>query len=255
MASRPTLRLLCLQNISILEQLRIEEALLRTDTGNWCLFNQGSSPAVVLGISGKPEKLLNAEKWSRQPLPLIRRFSGGGTVVVDSNTLFVTLIIQQADLPEVACYPEPILRWTETLYAPALPAGSFERLENDYAIAGRKFGGNAQYLTRGRWLHHSSLLWDYDPQLMDYLSIPERQPRYRGGRSHSDFLCRLNCYLTSPATLFTGVQQQLSQYFKLLETQSEEIQKYTQRTHRQATCLEELKSCRKGTKEDRINTV
>ena len=59
-------------------------------------------------------------------VPVIKRFSGGGTVVVDSNTQFVTLIFNQADLPEVAAQPRTIMQWTasfyETLFA---PLGSF----------------------------------------------------------------------------------------------------------------------------------
>ncbi len=49
-----TFHLLQLQNMPILEQLRLEEALLRADDRNWILINRGSPPAIVMGISGKP---------------------------------------------------------------------------------------------------------------------------------------------------------------------------------------------------------
>ena len=35
-----------------------------------------------MGISGKPEELVNLDRLS---IPLIKRFSGGGTVVVDET--------------------------------------------------------------------------------------------------------------------------------------------------------------------------
>ena len=47
-----------LKGVSILEQLKMEEALLRAGTGNWCLVNEGASPAIVIGISGKTEELI-----------------------------------------------------------------------------------------------------------------------------------------------------------------------------------------------------
>lgn len=46
-------KLLRLSNMPILRQLLLEEALLRADTGNWCIVNNGTSvPAIVMGISG-----------------------------------------------------------------------------------------------------------------------------------------------------------------------------------------------------------
>ena len=46
-------RLLRLRGFPILHQLRLEEALLRADAGNWFVINDGTpQPSVVLGISG-----------------------------------------------------------------------------------------------------------------------------------------------------------------------------------------------------------
>jgi len=46
-------RVLRLAGMPILQQLRLEEALLRADAGNWFLLNDGTpEPAVVMGISG-----------------------------------------------------------------------------------------------------------------------------------------------------------------------------------------------------------
>jgi len=49
----------------------------------------------------------------------------------------------------------------------------------DYAFNTRKFGGNAQSITKNRWIHHTSFLWDYDVKNMDYLKLPMRAPTYR----------------------------------------------------------------------------
>ena len=60
------MRVLRLSGMPILQQLRLEEALLRADAGNWFLLNDGTpEPAVVMGISGC--------EWycsARDPLPL-----------------------------------------------------------------------------------------------------------------------------------------------------------------------------------------
>jgi len=110
-------------------------------------------------------------------MQVIRRFTGGGTVVVDQDTIFSTLIFQGAALPHVECYPQPIMAWTESFYSHAFSAvPGFRQRENDYVFGERKFGGNAQAITGKRWLHHSSLLWDFQPQ----------------GRHHSKFLVPLS---------------------------------------------------------------
>lgn len=44
---------------AIFDVLRLEEALFRRDDRHWCVITQGSDPAVVMGISGKPEKLID----------------------------------------------------------------------------------------------------------------------------------------------------------------------------------------------------
>lgn len=243
---KPILNLIELNSTPILQQLQWEEALLRADQENWCLFNRGSPPAIVMGISGKVEQLIEQDKLERAPLPLIRRFSGGGTVVVDENTLFVTLICQTNAL-SIPPFPRPLMQWTaDHLYRPLFPPSLFQLQENDYALEGRKWGGNAQSIIKGRWLHHSSLLWDYQSDYMDYLLFPPKTPAYRQGRGHTDFLCRLCDYWPDVLVFQEKILEQLSQYFTLVERKKEELEKVENLPHRKVTMQIETKNCRKG---------
>ena len=53
MAAAATVRLLRLRGVPILEQLKLEEALLRATSQNWLIVNDGTpGPTVVMGISG-----------------------------------------------------------------------------------------------------------------------------------------------------------------------------------------------------------
>ena len=48
-----SVRLVRTAGLSVLRQLKLEEALLRADDGNWCLVNDGAAGATaVLGLSG-----------------------------------------------------------------------------------------------------------------------------------------------------------------------------------------------------------
>lgn len=203
---RDPVRLLRLRNVPILDMLRLEEALFRADASSWLITNEWSSDggictlsgkasqpadaiAVVLGISGKPEEMVHLDRAAG--VPLIKRFTGGGTVIVDTNTLFVSFISAADTLAHVSPYPEPILQWTSEVYDEALRQcgeTGFATKANDYCIEDLKFGGNAQSISGQRWLHHTSLLWDYEPERMALLQMPARRPAYRADRPHSDFV-------------------------------------------------------------------
>lgn len=108
----PIVRLLQTSNLPILYMLRIEEALLRATQENWLFVNDGTrDPAVVLGISGKPQELVHVKEAQRARIPLIKRFSGGGTVIVDRNTVFSTLVFGTQSLPDVQPFPGNIMQY------------------------------------------------------------------------------------------------------------------------------------------------
>lgn len=228
------LHLIVLKNVPIFNQLQLEEALLRADNRSWCVINRGSPAAIVMGISGKLHDHVDNEKQIVNPVPVIRRFSGGGTVFVDPATHFYSLIGNKS-LLNSTCTPQNLLHWTESLYAPAFCGIDFSLRENDYVIGMHKFGGNAQYICKDRWLHHSSFLWDYCSKNMEHLLIPEKMPNYRKKRSHVDFLCRLKNFFSSEEELQNLMIQALQQSFKLIETPLEEAFNILRKEHRQAT--------------------
>ena len=202
--------------LCILRQLRLEEKLLRSPgAGNWCLLNDGTPDrSVVLGISGKPHQLVDVRRALDDGVRVIKRFSGGGTVIVDRDTQFVTLVMNAAAVPDLALFPRQIMEWTGTLYG-GRPHGVFADMpgwqlrENDYVIGERKVGGNAQSISKDRWLHHTSFLWDFREETMKYLTNPAKQPRYRANRSHSDFLAPLKTYLPDRNALATRIEAAL----------------------------------------------
>ena len=213
LSSMPLLRVFRTRGLPILQQLQYEEAILRADTGNWLIVNDGcQKPSIVLGISGDPEKLTHTDKVKAAGVQLLKRFSGGGTVVVDSNTVFSTLIFEQSSLPDVDAFPNSIMEFTGELYSDVFNTLErnpnkvcrtnrnefttqqhleFKLQQNDYVFGDRKVGGNAQAITKQRWLHHTSFLWDFKRANMALLKEPSRRPEYRGTRSHTSFLCPL----------------------------------------------------------------
>lgn len=191
-----------LKGMPILEQLELEKKLLREHTDDYCLINQGTSPAIVMGISGKAPELINLPVQ----IPVIKRYSGGGTVVVDENTLFVSFI---GNHPITPCYPEPLMRWSAQFFP------DLTLFQNDFTIGDRKCGGNAQYIKKNRFVHHISFLWDYDLQKMALLKLPKKRPEYRGSRSHNDFLTPLKEHFSSKEAFFTSLKKEIFKHFNL----------------------------------------
>ncbi len=203
-----------LKNVPIFEQLLLEEKLLRKKEGNFCLFNVGSSPAAVMGISGKPHELLDKEKIREKNLPVIKRFSGGGTVLIDENTLFVSFICNKNAF-SFPSYPERIMQWSENVYKNSFNLEGFALKENDFVIENLKCGGNAQYITKDRWIQHTSFLWDFCPKNMECLLHPPKTPPYREGRSHKEFLCTLKDHFSSKEVFFQKIADHLQQEHKI----------------------------------------
>jgi lipoate---protein ligase len=231
-----TFHFLHLSQYPIYDQLLLEEALLRSDARNWCIINEGTPTAIVMGISGKKEELIDTARAQKDRIPVIKRFSGGGTVIVDDNTFFVTFICQK-EIHDFSPYPEPILRWHEGLYRDVFDHEQFHLRENDFVIGDRKCGGNAQYIKKDRWLHHTSFLWDYSEDKMSYLLLPKKTPNYRQQRTHTDFLCRLRDYFSSKSALIDNLKAALSKRYTVDTHSLEEVLASIQEPERQATLL------------------
>ncbi|MCB1111608.1 MAG: lipoate--protein ligase family protein [Chlamydiales bacterium] len=230
------IHLLQLHQVPIFRQLQIEEALLRCDNRNWCILNEGSTPAIVMGISAKEAQWVNLPLLQKKPLPLIRRFSGGGTVVVDESTLFATLIGEVED-SGVSCSPDHVHSLALQIYQDLFVDDRFSLRENDYVFGEKKFGGNAQYLRKGRWLHHTSFLWQFDPQKMEYLTLPPKMPSYRKKRPHHEFLCTLDQWLPSREMFRKKMIDVLKKRYHVREVGLEEIEPFLSIPHRKATKL------------------
>ena len=183
------LNLLSLNATPILDQLKIEEGILRTSRENYCIVNTNAPSSIVLGSSCNEEDWVHLDKAKKANIPLIKRMSSGGTVFIDPDTIFVTFIIQKS-ATNIQNFPKAILKWAEGIYVEALPLG-IKLKDNDFVIGEKKIGGNALFIRQDVWLIHTSFLWDFQPENMDFLKHPKIQPEYRKDRPHLEFITNL----------------------------------------------------------------
>lgn len=118
--------------MSAIERLCLEEALLRHDPlkRSWAIVGthdpvynsylpnneearrSNETCLIIMGIGGKPELLLDVEKVKADNVLTVKRFSGGGTVVMDHSSLWTTFIGRTDDFPHVDPYPKSIMSWS-----------------------------------------------------------------------------------------------------------------------------------------------
>ncbi len=152
------------------------------------------APVVVLGSGCRLAEDVEEAACVADEVPILRRSSGGGTVLLGRGCLLYTLILsyeRNAALSEV----RPSYRHILGRIGQVLTEGT-GRIEqagiSDLILEGRKFSGTAQQRKRSFLLHHGTLLYAFDLELLPrYLRQPQRQPDYRAGRDHLAFVCNL----------------------------------------------------------------
>ena len=150
--------------------------------------------AVVLGASGRVEAEVHREAIEADSVPIARRSSGGGTVVVGPGALNVTVILPRDHAPGLEAVEAAqgyVLERIAASIRSEIPEvqvlGS-----GDLTLEGRKIAGSAQRRLKTCFLVHATILHDFPLGRIDrYLREPARQPHYRRGRPHSEFVANL----------------------------------------------------------------
>jgi lipoate---protein ligase len=179
------------------ENLALDEVLLlAAEAGEGeevVRFWEWPDRAVVLGAGGSITIDVNEAACAADGVPIHRRASGGGTVLLGRGCLLFSLVLaydRAAELRDVnASYRWILGRLSEALrpLAPVQPAGI-----SDLAVDGLKVSGNAQQRKARHLLHHGSLLYAFGvAEVARYLNPPERAPAYRAGREHGAFVTNL----------------------------------------------------------------
>lgn len=191
------------------DNLACDEALLDAaeagESGEVLRFWESATPFVVVGYANKAAAEVNVPACDIRGIFILRRCSGGGTVVQGPGCLNYALILSITDDGPTRSIPAAnqfIMERNRTAIASLNPQPSAlncsVRGHTDLAIGDRKFSGNAQRRRKNFLLFHGTILMNFDLTLIRaLLQTPSQQPDYRIGRSHDDFLTRLE--LPAPA--------------------------------------------------------
>jgi lipoate-protein ligase A len=156
-------------------------------------FWEPSQYFVVVGYANKVAHEVHDAFCEFSGIPILRRCTGGGAVLQGPGVLNYSLILRtEGDLHNIPATNNVILKRHQAALATMLKAPVEIQGHTDLAIGGLKFSGNSQRRKKNCLLFHGSILLHLDiEQVEKTLSFPSKQPDYRLGRSHSDFLMNL----------------------------------------------------------------
>jgi lipoate-protein ligase A len=171
----------------VASEMPAEGALLRVwSTGR---------PMVVLGRSSRVQAEVYTERAAALDVPILRRCSGGATVALGPGCIVYSVLLHLDSCPG--------LRMLDTAHRYVMDRmlqaiRTFERSACfdgtcDLVLQEKKFSGNSLRVGRNWMLYHGTLLLGMNLRLIDQLlRHPPKEPSYRSGRSHADFVTNLS---------------------------------------------------------------
>lgn len=175
-----------------------EKLLLMRESGDICDILRVWEPGgyfVVLGRGSKAEEEVNLAACRAAGVPVLRRCSGGGTVLQGPGCLNYSLILNiptRGPLCGISSTAQFILRRHVRALEPIIGHGIDIKGTADLALNDRKFSGNAQRRTLRAVLFHGTFLLNLDLSLVsEVLAVPAKAPAYRRSRSHEQFMTNL----------------------------------------------------------------
>lgn len=178
------------------ENVALDEALLeeaeRSGQPQECLrLWEPAAPLVVIGRSSKMHEEVDCDYCDQQGIPIVRRCSGGAAIASGPGCLMYAVILSCDLRPELQMIEQAHRLVLGVLARGISPLLSGITLQgtSDLTRNGRKFSGNSLRCKRQHILYHGTLLYQFPLDLLtSCLRTPPRQPTYRAGRSHRDFV-------------------------------------------------------------------
>ena len=159
--------------------LAVEEFIFRKAQEDVFILWQ-NEPTVVIGKNQNVNAELDFDFVNSNKIHIARRITGGGAVYHDFGNLNYSFISSANKVGiDFAYFTKPII---DALCALGVDARLTGR--NDIEVDGKKISGNAQYSSGGRTLHHGTLLFDADLNVLSQaLKVDEEKIKSKAIKS------------------------------------------------------------------------
>ena len=142
--------------------LAADEYLLKNRKEDFLILGINDK-SVIIGKHQVAHRESATKFVTQNNIPVIRRISGGGTVFHDSGNLNFSFILksEQGKQVDFMKYTLPVITFLASLDVDAKFEG-----KNDLKVNGLKISGNAEHVYHDRVLHHGTLLFNSDLDLL-----------------------------------------------------------------------------------------
>lgn len=180
-----------------------------------------NKPAVIIGRNQNTIEEVNREYVNENNIIVVRRMSGGGAVYHDLGNVNFSFVVdyKPEDFNNIERFAKAIVKALEKLGINAEFSG-----RNDITIDGKKISGNAQYITKGRILHHGTLLFDSDLTVLSKaLNVKPEKILSKGVKSVKSRVTNIKEYLKDDISIPTFKEMLLKYVF---EVEGSELNEY-----------------------------
>lgn len=148
---------------------------------------------LVLGKGNQPDKSLHLGNVIDDNVEVVKRPSGGETVILTPNTLVLSAVKTISSLENPVKYfrvfNERVISNLKTLGVTNL----HQKGISDISIGNKKILGSSIYRTKNKIFYHAVLnVSESIGTIEKYIKHPSREPDYRQGRSHTEFVTSLH---------------------------------------------------------------
>lgn len=195
-----------------------DEALLKSPNIPDVLVWQPDDVYLVLGRSNTAEHSIHLERAQADGVVVLKRPSGGETVLLTPATLVIACTCRLHAFAK----PSQFFAWCNRVVISCLQSYGIEHLSqkgiSDVSFGEQKLLGSAMFKAPDRLFYHAVLnVSELPGTIAWYISHPSREPDYRKGRPHTDFITSLSAIANLPsihqiaADLLSAFQKQLHQ--------------------------------------------
>ncbi|WP_416197299.1 MAG: lipoate--protein ligase [Sporanaerobacter sp.] len=171
-----------------------------------------NEPTIVVGKHQNTIEEINTQYVKENNINVVRRLSGGGAVYHDLGNLNYTIISKNKGSEgfDFKTFSQPVIEVLADLGIKAEFTG-----RNDIVIDGKKFCGNAQYMKKGRVLHHGAILFDVELDVLaKALKVSQDKIVSKGVKSVRSRVTNIKDYLKEDITIEEFKELLLKHMFK-----------------------------------------
>ena len=148
-----------------------------------------AEPAVVLGKGSKPSKELFVDNCLEDTVQFYQRDGGGCAVVIDPGNIVISVVLPTNGISDNNKYFDRLSQWVIGNLNNIGISDIYQDAISDLVIDNKKIGGSSIYRSKDFLYYATTILVEPRIDLMErYLKHPPREPEYRKGRSHRDFI-------------------------------------------------------------------